>query len=81
VPKQVDQLEERLAQLEEERAELARFQAADAQRRALEYTIYDKEAAETRAKLEQVPRNCRCCWASHAAMHAGTPSSRSLGGG
>ena len=48
--------ERRLAELEEERAELARFQAADAQRRSLEYTIYDKEAAETRAKLEQARR-------------------------
>lgn len=51
----MQQLEERLAELEEERAELAKFQAVDKQRRSLEYTIYDKELAETRAKLNQVP--------------------------
>lgn len=51
---QVGQLEERLAELEAERAELAAFQAADAQRRSLEYAIYDREAADARAKLEEV---------------------------
>ena len=51
---QVQQLEERLKQLEEERRELARFQQVDKQRRSLEYTIYDKEVTETAAKLEQV---------------------------
>lgn len=52
---QVQQLEERLAELEEERKELAKFQQIDKQRRSLEYAIYDKELAETRAKLEEVP--------------------------
>ena len=52
---QVQQLEERLAELEEERKELAKFQQIDKQRRSLEFAIYDKELAETRAKLEQVP--------------------------
>lgn len=51
---QVQQLEERLKELEEERKELARFQQVDKQRRSLEYTIYDKEVAETAAKLDQV---------------------------
>ena len=51
---QVQQLEERLKELEEERKELARFQQVDKQRRSLEYTIYDREAAETAAKLDQV---------------------------
>ncbi len=54
VSTQVQQLEERLKQLEEERRELARFQQVDKQRRSLEYTIYDKEATETATKLEQV---------------------------
>lgn len=54
VSMQVQQLEERLKQLEEERRELARFQQVDKQRRSLEYTIYDKEVTETAAKLEQV---------------------------
>ena len=51
---QVQQLEDRLKELEEERKELARFQQVDKQRRSLEYTIYDKEVTETSAKLEQV---------------------------
>ena len=51
---QVQQLEARLKELEEERKELARFQQIDKQRRSLEYTIYDREAAETAAKLDQV---------------------------
>lgn len=50
----MQQLEERLKELEEERQELAKFQQVDKQRRSLEYTIYDKEVAETRAKLDQV---------------------------
>ena len=56
---QVGQLEERLAELEAERAELAAFQAADAQRRSLEYAIYDREASDARAKLVEV-RHARC---------------------
>lgn len=51
---QVQQLEDRLNELEEERKELARFQQVDKQRRSLEYTIYDKDVTETSAKLEQV---------------------------
>ena len=51
---QVQQLEARLKELEEERKELARFQQVDKQRRSLEYTIYDREAAGTAAKLDQV---------------------------
>ena len=51
---QVQQLESKLAELEEDRKELARFQQVDRQRRSLEYTIYDKEVTDTTAKLEQV---------------------------
>lgn len=50
----MQQLEERLKELEEERKELAKFQQIDKQCRSLEYTIYDKEVAETRSKLDQV---------------------------
>jgi hypothetical protein len=57
---QVQQLEDRLKELEEERKELAKFQRLDKQRRSLEYTIYDKEVAETRAKLEQVWHRQTC---------------------
>ena len=46
-------LEERLSELEGERAELAKFQQVDKQRRSLEYTIYDTEITEARQKLEQ----------------------------
>lgn len=48
------QLNEQLKTLEAEQAELAKFQAADKQRRSIEYTIYDKEIAHTRDKLAQV---------------------------
>ncbi len=50
---QVSALEERLRELEGERAELAKFQAVDRQCRSLEYTIYDAEITDARAKLEQ----------------------------
>ncbi|KAK9807008.1 hypothetical protein WJX72_010649 [[Myrmecia] bisecta] len=50
----VEQLEEKLAELDKERAELAKYQQVDKQRRSLEYTIYDKEVTDTRTKLEQL---------------------------
>ncbi len=50
----MEQLENKLKELEEDRKELARFQQVDRQRRSLEYTIYDKEVTDTAAKLEQV---------------------------
>ncbi|MCJ1424686.1 Structural maintenance of chromosomes protein 3 [Sticta canariensis] len=53
---QVTQLNEQLTTLEAEQAELAKFQAADKQRRSIEYTIYDKDIAHTRDKLAQA-----CC--------------------
>ena len=51
---QVRQLETKLKELDEERAELAQYQQIDKQRRSLEYAIYDKEISDIRAKLEQV---------------------------
>jgi hypothetical protein len=50
----VEQLNERLSELDAERDELAKYQQVDRQRRSLEYTIYDKELSDTKAKLEQV---------------------------
>ncbi|KAK9828108.1 hypothetical protein WJX81_005196 [Elliptochloris bilobata] len=47
-------LEERLKELEGERAELVKFQQVDKQRRSLEYTIYDTEITEARQALEKV---------------------------
>lgn len=53
---QVAALEERLKELEGERAELVKFQQVDKQRRSLEYTIYDTEITEARQALEQACR-------------------------
>lgn len=49
-------IEERLHTLEEEKEELAQYQKWDKMRRALEYTIYNQELNETRAKLDEVRR-------------------------
>jgi len=51
---QVAQLEERLAELDEEREELAKYRQVDKERRSLEYTIYDKDLHETRTNLDKV---------------------------
>lgn len=50
-------IEERLHTLEDEKEELAQYQKWDKMRRALEYTIYNQELNETRAKLDEVT-NC-----------------------
>ncbi|XP_043912265.1 structural maintenance of chromosomes protein 3 [Protopterus annectens] len=47
-------IEERLHTLEEEKEELAQYQKWDKMRRALEYTIYNQELNETRAKLDEL---------------------------
>ena len=47
-------IEERLKELDEEREELAQYEAKDKERRALENTIYDVELNDTRAKLEDI---------------------------
>lgn len=47
-------IEERLHTLEDEKEELAQYQKWDKMRRALEYTIYNQELNETRAKLDEV---------------------------
>ena len=52
---QVAQLDERMQQLEEERAELVRWQGLDKQRRGLQYAIHDADLAEASEKLAQVP--------------------------
>ena len=69
---QVAQLEERLAELDEEREELAKYRQVDKERRSLEYTIYDKDLHETRTNLDKVwsrfadPHTAACmaccCW-------------------
>lgn len=50
-------IEERLHTLEDEKEELAQYQKWDKMRRALEYTIYNQELNETRAKLDEVKNN------------------------
>lgn len=47
-------IEERLKELDEEKEELRKYQALDKKRRALEYTIYDKEAVEATHRLDEV---------------------------
>ncbi|KAL7632507.1 UNVERIFIED_CONTAM: hypothetical protein RMT77_017170 [Armadillidium vulgare] len=47
-------IEERLQTLEEEKEELKEYQKYDKMRRALEYTIHDRELKETRKKLEDM---------------------------
>ena len=53
---QVAQLDERLGQLEEERAELVRWLALDKQRRGLQWAIYDADLADASEKLAQVTK-------------------------
>ena len=50
----MDQLNEKLAELEEEREELAEYQRLDKQRRALESAIYDRDLSSTKAALQEV---------------------------
>ena len=47
----IEQLEKRLSSLDEERDELAAYQVADRERRAVEYTILDREISSTRDSL------------------------------
>ncbi|WPT12079.1 Structural maintenance of chromosomes protein 3 [Picochlorum sp. SENEW3] len=50
----VEQLESRLASLDEERDELAAYQAADREKRAIEYTILDREISSTKEALSKL---------------------------
>lgn len=65
-------IEERLHTLEDEKEELAQYQKWDKMRRALEYTIYNQELNETRAKLDEVNTYARkhvvCSCNSHPAI-------------
>lgn len=44
-------IEERLRELESEKEELKEYQKLDKSRRALEYTLYDKELSQARARM------------------------------
>lgn len=63
-------IEERLHTLEDEKEELAQYQKWDKMRRALEYTIYNQELNETRAKLDEVNTHVNRLYAScsHTAV-------------
>uniref|UniRef100_A0A1I8GD47 SMC hinge domain-containing protein n=1 Tax=Macrostomum lignano TaxID=282301 RepID=A0A1I8GD47_9PLAT len=52
----LNQIEERLRNLESETKELKEYQRWDRDRRALEYTIHDRELKETTKKLEELQR-------------------------
>lgn len=47
-------IEERLAELEEEKEELKEFQEKDKERRCLEYALYQRELLEVGGQLEEV---------------------------
>ncbi|KAF8305004.1 RecF/RecN/SMC protein [Clavulina sp. PMI_390] len=50
-------IEERLAELEEEKEELKDFQDKDKERRCLEYALYQRELLEVGAQLEEIETN------------------------
>ncbi|OON23261.1 RecF/RecN/SMC protein [Opisthorchis viverrini] len=50
----LNSIEDRLRTLENETKELKEYQHWDRERRALEYTIYDRELKETKKKLEDI---------------------------
>lgn len=50
----VQYLDERLRELDEEKAELKKYQQLDKQRKSLEYTVYDKELHDARQKVMEV---------------------------
>ena len=50
----IEQLEARLSSLDEERDELAAYQVADRDRRAIEYTILDREISATKEALQNL---------------------------
>lgn len=47
-------IEERLSELQSEKDELTQYQSLDRQRRALEYTLYDKELRKARSQLDSI---------------------------
>lgn len=47
-------MEGKLAQLDAEKEELAKYQTVDRERRSLEYAIYNNEISKTRKQLEKV---------------------------
>ncbi|KAI5309909.1 Structural maintenance of chromosomes protein 3, partial [Ascosphaera atra] len=54
IDESLEYINERLAELEEEKDELKTYQEKDRERRCLEYTIYSREQAEIQAALETI---------------------------
>lgn len=54
MPLQLADLDGKMKELDEERAELARYQEADKERRGIEYAIYDRELTAVKKQLEEV---------------------------
>ncbi|GLC40305.1 hypothetical protein PLESTB_001807200 [Pleodorina starrii] len=52
----LSELEDKLSELDSERAELVEFQQLDRKRRCLQYTLYDKELDKARADIEKLDR-------------------------
>mmetsp|Transcript_7907 Transcript_7907/g.33278 ORF Transcript_7907/g.33278 Transcript_7907/m.33278 type:complete len:1220 (+) Transcript_7907:138-3797(+) len=50
----IEYINERLAELEEEKEELSEYQKLDRERRCLEYTIYDKQLNSATRKLKEI---------------------------
>ena len=50
----IEYLERRLAELEEEKAELRQYQQLDVKRRMLEFTVYDKEQQHALQRLQEL---------------------------
>ncbi len=62
---QISQLDARLKELDEERAELNQYQALDKQERSLKYAILDQEIRTIKAELDEVCASAFCGGASH----------------
>ena len=65
----VKDMEERLDNLRAEKEELASYQQLDRKRRSIEFTMFDKEIAETRAKLEELDKERQNLSNSSAEIH------------
>ncbi|KAI7871274.1 chromosome segregation protein sudA (DA-box protein sudA) [Spinellus fusiger] len=61
----LDYIQDRLAELEEEKEELSQYHTLDKERRSLEYTIYAREQTDANEKLEEMDENRRRDLMSH----------------
>lgn len=52
----IQYVDERLKELDEEKAELKDYQQLDKQRKSLEYSIYDKQLNDAQRELDEVKK-------------------------